>query len=213
MTNSSARPVSPEMALREDLDRVILTRCPAGSVIVDLSTMDGAPATIITSGTIKLQAPTLRETAGPQGVIHLDFNNSAHIVGGVRPDGWVVGPISPDTGERIAIEPEGALQGYRTWEEAEKHPARLRKQGHATARLPTPGELIAIYNDLVNAGCDWNAKIHIEYDAFCRYWSYQPSQNGKPPVKNQYGNRSQPFDRFVFARVRCVRDEPGSDLA
>ncbi len=52
----------------------------------------------------------------------VSVTKKAYNIGDVLPDGWVVGPVSPDTGWPIAIEPAaGALDGYKTWSQGEHH--------------------------------------------------------------------------------------------
>jgi len=85
----------------------------------------------------------------------------AYNIGDVLPDGWVVGPVSPETGIVMAIEPaENALDGYQTWYAGEDHAVKLlHDQGHANARQPTDTELNTIYNEVVEAGRNDNTEF------------------------------------------------------
>ena len=85
----------------------------------------------------------------------------AYQVGDVLPDGWIVGPVSPRTGQPIAIEPvSGSLDGCQTWHKGEMHALLLRKEGHLRARQPDNGELRAIYNSIVIANRNVNAQFN-----------------------------------------------------
>jgi hypothetical protein len=131
-------------------------------------------------------------------------------IGDVLPDGWIVGPVSPDTGKPMGVEPlEGSLEGYKTWDEGEKHAAELRNQGHANARLPSAGELSALYNDVVKAEHDDNAKLLNDQHGV--YWSSTTNPDNPDGAWVQYFSNS--FTSWYYkddqiARTRCVRDEP-----
>lgn len=152
------------------------------------------------------------------GVIHASVDKRAYNIGDVLPDGWVVGPVSPDTGKTIAIEPvAGALDGCQTWHQGEKRAAELRGKGHANAHQPSGSELSAIYNDVVQAGRNSNAKFNTSGSfPFSKYWSSTTHPDHWVYARVQYFNdgcRNWNVKGGASARVRCVRDEPGLTLA
>lgn len=169
-----------------------------------------------TSGRAQLKAPTDEQNNG----ITATVTEKAYYIGNVLPDGWVIGPRSPKTGVVMAIEPvSGALDGYQTWYDAEYHAKELREQGHANARQPSADEdndeLNAIYNEIVKAGRNGNAKLSTsEYSS--RYWSSTTSPGGWVYARLQClcgGGRVGYTKGYRHAGVRCVRDEPGIKLA
>lgn len=155
-----------------------------------------------------------------------------------RYTGWVVGPRSPETGIVMLIEPaSGALDGYKTWHEGQDHAKELREKGYANARQPSSDlkgndELSAIYQEVVKAGHNGNAKLNTsDSEPFGRYWSgttvfhpYVPGYWSGSPDRPDYRNKPsaymQHFDKQfggrrggiyadgARARVRCVCDAP-----
>jgi hypothetical protein len=156
------------------------------------------------------------------GVINASVDKRAYNIGDVLPDDWVVGPRSPKTGIVMAIEPVStALDGYKTWHQGEDHAAELRGQGHANARQPSADdnndELNAIYNDVVKAGRNSNAKLNTSGSDPCgKYCSGTTEPGQRDSIRIQYfddGTKYLSFKVDALARVRCVRDEPGLTLA
>lgn len=205
--------------LRGDFFRVVLTQAPSGDLTIDVSQIaDDVDITVITAGAIKLMPPNPEQG----GAISTTVTKQAYNIGDVLPDGWVVGPRSPKTGIVMAIEPvSGALDGYKTWHQGQVHAAELRDQGHANARQPSADnnndELNAIYNDVVKAGRNGNAKLNRSgSNRYGIYWSGTTNTN---PGHWDHA-RVQYFGWYVWyvkaeacALVRCVRDEPGVTLA
>jgi hypothetical protein len=145
-------------------------------------------------------------------------NTNVYEIGDVLPDGWVVGPVSSDTGKPIAIEPAStALDGYKTWHQGEEHAARLRGQGNANARQPSEGELSAIYNDVMKAGRNGNAKLSTSgSNPYGEYWASTTHPDLRDGARVQSfgdGLRRWNYKDDADARVRCVRDEPGLTFA
>lgn len=139
-------------------------------------------------------------------------------VGDVLSDGWVVGPVSPETGTVMAIEPaSGAPDGYRTWHEGQDHAAALRGKGHVNARLPSEGELKAIYNQVVKAELNGNARFNTSrFVPYGKYWSSTTDRQSRDGARVQFfvvGHRVASYKGGANACVRCVRDEPGVVLA
>lgn len=139
-------------------------------------------------------------------------------IGDKLPDRWVIMGVSPDTGEVFSAEPEaGALDGYQTWRKGQKHAKYLRNAGNKNARQPSENELSVIYNEVVEAGCNNNAKFNTSH--------YHPASNYWSSTRDMY-YLSEAYVQCLFngqllsrrkgkacARVRCVRDEPGLKLA
>ncbi|MGC2468045.1 MAG: hypothetical protein WA517_22835 [Candidatus Acidiferrum sp.] len=135
-------------------------------------------------------------------------------IGDVLPDGWIVGPVSPHTLKPIAIEPvSGALEDCWTWFKGEEHAKALRQQGHANARQPSTKELSAIYNDVMRAGRNGNAKLATSrFDLYGGYWSSTTLSDAPDYAWVKYldsDGRTWHLKNYSFCRVRCVRDEPG----
>lgn len=142
----------------------------------------------------------------------------AYNIGDVLPDGWIVGPVSPDTGIVMAIEPvDSALDDPQTWYAGEAHAKELLAQGNANARQATISELSVIYNEIVKAGNNDNAKFNaVASDSNCRYWASTPYPGHSDRAQLQYfsnGDQHWHCKKFEVAYIRCVRDEPGLTLA
>jgi|GEM_PF-1540118 len=195
-----------------------------GHIVISLSDLP-ADAELIIEGlsgrSVQFREPAREQTNEP-GVINASVDKRAYNIGDVLPDGWVVGPRSPKTGIVMALEPvSGALDGYKTWHQGEDHAKELREQGHANARQPSADnnndELNAIYNGVVKAGRNGNAKLNTSGSLpYGRYWSGTSDPDGRDYARMQYfddGNRSWDVKDDASARVRCVRDEPGLTLA
>lgn len=174
--------------------------------------------TAYTNGTVQLKAPAPEQTNG----ITATVTKKAYNIGDTLPDGWVVGPRSPKTGIVMAIEPaSGALDGYKTWHQGEDHAKELREQGHANARQPSADnnndELNAIYNEVVKAGRNGNAKLNTSGSSpYGSHWSGTTYPGFRDSARFQYfgdGNMFAYYKVVAYARVRCVRDEPGLTLA
>ncbi len=185
-----------------------------------MSALNGVDVTIVTGGTVQLKAPAKEQTHEP-GVIHASDDKRAYNIGDTLPDGWVVGPRSPKTGIVMAIEPvTGALDGYRTWHQGQDHAAELRGQGHVNARQPSADadndELKAIYDHVVKTGRNGNAKLNTRSSLpYGGYWSGTTNPGHRASARVQYfdgGYRHWIFKDAAYARVRCVRDEPGLTL-
>lgn len=179
----------------------------------------GGNVTAYINGTVQLKAPAPEQTNG----ITATVTKKAYNIGDVLPDGWIVGPRSPKTGIVMSLEPvSGALDGYKTWYQGEDHAAELREQGHANARQPSADdnndELNAIYNEVVEAGRNGNAKLNTSGSNPCGdYWSGTTTPGLRDHARIQYlddgdGGRDAYYKGHADARVRCVRDEPGIDL-
>lgn len=195
-----------------------------GHIVISLSDLP-ADAELIIEGlngrSVQFREPAREQTNEP-GVINASVGKRAYNIGDVLPDGWVVGPRSPKTGIVMAIEPvSGALNGYKTWHQGEDHAKELREQGHANARQPNADnnndELNAIYNGVVKAGRNGNAKLNTSGSTpYGHYWSGTTSPRYRDGARMQYfddGGRYWDFKANAYARVRCVRDEPGLTLA
>ena len=163
--------------------------------------------TAYTNGTVHLKAPAPKPNDGSATVTKPAYN-----IGDVLPDGWIVGPVSRDTGIVMSIEPVGgALDGYRTWHQGEDHAAVLRHKGNANARQPSDNELNALYNDVVKAGRIGNTDPFGETIYGVRYWSSTSFRYDPGFAQIQYfggGGRCWSSKDGADARVRCVRDEP-----
>ncbi len=169
----------------------------------------------------EFEGPTREQTNEPD-VINASVDKRAYNIGDVLPDGWVVGPCSPKTGIVMALEPvAGALDGYKTWHEGEKHATALCSQGHANARQPCADddndELNVIYNEVVKAGRNGNAKLNTSgSDLEDKYWSGTTVPGNPRHARVRYlddGFSLANYTDAAHARVRCVRDEPGLKLA
>lgn len=199
-----------------------------GHIVISLSDLP-ADAGFIIEG-LKGRSVQFRELAREQtpeqnnvpGVINASVDKRVYNIGDALPDGWVVGPRSPKTGIVMSLEPvAGALDGYKTWHQGQDHAAELRGQGHANARQPSADgnsdELNAIYNDVVKAGRNGNAKLNTSGSSpFGEYWSSTTHPVIRASARMQYfgdGDRHWDFKDGACARVRCVRDEPGLTLA
>lgn len=142
---------------------------------------------------------------------------TAYKVGSSLPDGWIVGPVSPDTGHPVSFEPAvGALEGYQTWHKGEEHAAQLRGQGHANARQPSAGEWTAAYNEVVRAGRNQEAKLNTS-DSYpsATYWtsaSYPANPDHARTQRLDNGDKGRCNKNEAAARVRCIRNEPGVNL-
>lgn len=160
--------------------------------------------------------------------ISVQAEKRAFRIGDVLPDGWTVGPISPDTGIVMAIEPEdSALPDDREWHEGKIHALELRFDGkNLNARVPTELEATAIFNQVVKAGLNRNSQLvdkrerqvspgNTQY-ANPNYWT---SGTGKSGYRNfamridmSNGSADTCPKTKSAGRVRCVRDEPGIEL-
>lgn len=216
MARNDAKKFKP----KDDFAGVVLTKSKTGGLTVDLSALDNADVTIITNGTIQLKAPLPKPANDIEAAATV--TKQAYNIGDVLPDGWVVGPRSPKTGIVMAIEPaSGALEGYKTWHQGEEHAKELREQGHANARQPSADnnndELNAIYNEVVKAGRNGNAKLNVSGSGpYGMYWSGTTLPDRRDGARFQYfddGYRNAYYKVAANARVRCVRDEPGITLA
>jgi len=172
--------------------------------------VNGVRVEIRTDGSVKFNpvANDEQRTAG----------GKAPKTGDLLPDGWIVGPVSPDTGEPIAIEPvSGALEGFKTWYQGESYAAELRGKGNANARQPSDSELNAIFNDVMKAGRNGNARLDTsDSSPYGIYWSGTTLPDYRDLAHFHFlgdGNRGAGCKAVACARVRCVRDEPGLTLA
>lgn len=222
MANPSVKEGTPEISLGDDFEGVTLRKSETGSLTVDFSALNGVDVTVITGANKVQLTPAGEQTPKESGALAATVTKQAYNIGDVLPDGWVVGPRSPKTGIVMAIEPvSGALDGYKTWHQGEDHAKELREQGHANARQPSANnnndELNAIYNEVVKAGRNGNAKLNTSgYYPYGGYWSGKmlPDDRGDAPVQCfGGGGRFWGFKGDAYARVRCVRDEPGLTLS
>lgn len=144
-------------------------------------------------------------------------------IGDQLPDGWVIAGISPDTGTVFSVEPEDqGLMGYHTWHAGVEHVETLRSEGHRSkdARLPSRKELNVIYNEIVEAGRNNNAKMNVnDHSPYGKYWSSKSAAARSPDEEEQAwlqyfsdGNRVADVKENECARVRCVRSEPNITL-
>ncbi|HEY8189639.1 MAG TPA: hypothetical protein VIF12_03070, partial [Micavibrio sp.] len=135
--------------LKGDFAGVVLRKSENGALTVDLSTLGNADVTVINC---------VRPLWVKSRVLEQDTATAMekiYSIGDVLPDGWIVGPVSPDTGLVMAIEPAAkAPVGYKTWYEGQDHANALRREGHTLARQPLVDELKALYNQVVKAGCN-----------------------------------------------------------
>ena len=139
-------------------------------------------------------------------------------VGDSLPDGWIVGPISPDTGKPVALEPvSSAIEGFRTWHQGEEHARFLLSEGNTGARQPSEEELSAIYNKIIKAGRNHNAKLKVRDTPLCgSFWSGTTCEDEQLAAQAQdlvKGIRYWIYKGRPDAYVRCIRDEPGLKLA
>jgi len=167
------------------------------------------------SGTVQIEAPDPEQNNEIATVTKQAYN-----IGDVLDDGWIVGPVSPETGNVMAVEPvAGALGGYQTWFAGEDHVKELLADGNNNAHQATDTELYAIYNEIVKAGNNDNAQFNTSGSfPYGRYWSSTPVPNPSDcATQVQYfdkdGVRSWYSKVYDGVRVRCVRDEPGLTLA
>lgn len=91
--------------------------------------------------------------------------NQPYQLGSVLKDFWVRGPISPENGKEMQIAPIQVCK-LRSWFIGEDLAEQMRSNVHKTARQPIGRELDAIFNALVESGCDFNGNL--KKDA--RYW-------------------------------------------
>lgn len=236
MTKQSANKESRELSLGDDFGPAVVS-VNGITLMIDA---DGRPtlkasgdATIITNGnitaystdgnvtaytngTVQLKAPAPEQTNGTNATV----TKQAYNIGDVLPDGWIVGPVSPDTDIVMSIEPvSGALDDYKTWHQGEKRAAELCGKGNANARQPSDNELNALYNDVVKAGRNNNAQFNtsgsVPYGPYGAYWSSTTGPSSRVIARVQYlddGNRVWDYKNNVAACVRCVRDESGITL-
>ena len=186
-------------------------------------------ATIITDGTVtaygrniiahsdNVTIKPVTET-GSKGALETSMDPQACNIGDKLPDGWIIMGVSPDTGEVFSAEPEAnVLDGYQTWHKGEERAKDLRDAGHKNARQASKEELSVIYNDVVKAGCNDNAKFNTSGSfPYGIYWSSTQGRDGPDFAWVQYlddGHRLWLHKDDACARVRCVRDEPGLKLA
>ncbi len=200
-----------QLLLKGVFEGVTLQKSETSGLTIDLSALKGVDVTILTDGTIKLKAPAREQTNEPC-VINGAVDQRAYNIGDVLPDGWIVGPVSPDTGIVMAIEPvAGALDGYQTWHKGENHAAELRRKGHANARQPSDVELNAIYNGVVQAGRNDNARFDTsDTIPYGQYWTSKQKPNAQKEALVQYlkaGGTHWCHTNEALARVRCVRDQ------
>jgi len=233
MALASGKKESREVSLGDDFG-------PATVKINDMTLVidaDGKPtlktsgdATIITNGNITAYSTDGNVTAYINGTVQLKASapeqtnglaaavtKQACNIGDVLPDGWVVGPVSPDTGFVMSIEPAaGALYGYKTWYQGQARAAELRGQGNANARQPSRNELNALYNNIVKAEHNGNAKFgESVFGPFGEFWSSTTllfTQGGARIQFFDNGARDWHYKDLATARVRCVRDEPKLSL-
>lgn len=212
-----------KVELTEEFERTDVNRYFLGVVIVDALRWNGAAVTIIGNADgISIKQTPVKEPTNEAGAIKTSVDKRAYNVGDVLPDGWVVGPRSPQTGIVMAIEPvSGALEGYKTWYQGEDHAKELREKGNANARQPgadnNNDELNSIFNEVVKAGRNQKAQFNASgSDPYGRYWSGTSHPVYRDYARMQYfgdGIRGGYFKVYAYARVRCVRDEPGLMVA
>jgi hypothetical protein len=205
-----------QRSLRGAFEGITLQRSETGALTVDVSALNGVNVTVITNGNGRVMKLTpVEEQANAQGhdegVINASVDKRAYNVGDVLPDGWIVGPVSPTTSKPIAIEPvAGALEGYQTWYKGEDHAKELRGQGHAGARQPDADELSALYNGVVKAGRNQNARFNTSGSVpYGGYWSSTPHRYVPGFARMQYfdaGYRFWHFKGGASAQVRLVKD-------
>ena len=202
----------------KDVTGVTVSRSEMGAVTLDLSALN-VGVEILTNDDVRIveQNPANNNKLG---VIKTSVDKKVYNIGDVLPDGWIVGPISPTTGNPIAIEPKsGALDGNQTLQAGKDHAKKLRKQrGNETACLPDRDTLHEIYNEIVVAGHNGEAEFDIEDGEWPdKYWSSTPH----PTVSGRVGVHyfSNGIENWFYtgdskdARVRCIRDAPEISLA
>jgi len=201
-------------SLRGDFKGVSISRSADGVLTVDVSDLGDVDVTVVTSGhgQITKHAP-VEEQDNLQTVTKEAYN-----IGDVLPDGWVVMGLSKDTGMPFSCEPaESALDGYQTWHTGEGHAVKLRDAGNQNARQPSDKELNTIWEDVVKAGRNDNAKLNTNGSApYGKYWSSTPDPTNSDGARVQYlgdGSRYWVYKVYRNARVRVVRDEPSLKLA
>jgi hypothetical protein len=124
-------------------------------------------------------------------VVHMGDNLS---------DGWIVGPVSPETGNIMAFEPS-PKSVVHTWYVAEDHAKELRREGHRNARLPSKDE--------------WSALLNANFRPGYKCWSssgYPGSPSGVWLVYPDTGSMVWAGKPGAVAISVCVRDEPNLTL-
>ncbi len=201
-------------SLRGDFKGVSISRTADGTLTVDVSDLGDVDVTVVTSGHGQI---TKHAPVEEQDNVHT-VTKEAYNIGDVLPDGWVVMGLSKDTGMPFSCEPEeGVLDGYQAWHTGEDHAVKLRDAGNQNARQPTDKELNTIWEDVVKAGRNDNAKLNTNGSRpYGKYWSSTPDPNNSDDARIQYlgdGSRLWDYKDGRHARVRVVRDEPGLKLA
>lgn len=201
-------------SLHGDFQGVKVERSADGALTFDVSSLGDVDVTVKAScGSRIMRLVPVEEQDNTQTVTKEAYN-----IGDVLPDGWVVMGLSKDTGMPFSCEPEeGALDGYQTWYTGEEHAVKLRDAGNQNARQPTDKELNTIWEDVVKAGRNDNAKLNTNGSTpYGSYWSSTPDPRHSDGARVQYlddGYRNWHYKDHRSARVRVVRDEPGLKLA
>jgi len=212
------------LSLGGDFAGVTLTRSK-GALTIDISALMGVDVTVINGDNARLVAlaplPSAPEPTRKPSVIKAPVKQRAYNIGDVLPDGWVLGPISPDTGIHISIEPESrrlknGRRDYWTWYQGEDHAVYRRKEGHRNARQPSDAEWVEIRTQIARTGLNGNARL--KTDGFCTYWASTPERGVGGGARRQYlgdtngDGRSWANKYDPSAGVCIVRDEPGITL-
>jgi|MDSW01.2.fsa_nt_gb hypothetical protein len=120
--------------------------------------------------------------SGQENVIETSVTDETYYIGDVLPEGWgkhtgwIVGPVSPTSGETMLIAPPSKRsQNYQTWKKGERDAKNLLREGFENARQPDTEELFAIFSGVVKEKLNKHAKIVKRDDpqthAYARYWS------------------------------------------
>jgi uncharacterized protein DUF1566 len=116
-----------------------------GEVIVRAN---GASVEIHKDGSILAHTAKPVSIANDPGKPH---SPPALAIGDKMPDGTVFAGVSPDTGKPMYTTPSDAPQPMK-WKEAMDYAEKLDAHGHQDWRLPTKGELAALFNSRAAIG-------------------------------------------------------------
>ena len=195
-------------SLRGDFKGITVIRSEGGALTVDVSALGDIDVTVVTSGHGKVMKQTLVEELDNTQTV----TKEAYNIGDILPDGWVVMGISLDTDMPFSCEPkESALDGYQAWRTGENHALALREAGNLNARQPTDKELNTIWEGVVKACRNDNAKLNTSGSRpYGKYWSSAPNLSCPDHMRFQYldSGRREWGLKNDRARVRAVRDEP-----
>lgn len=223
-----------QIVLTEEFDTVTVS---AGDISVTIKRgKDGCAmletegyASIVSTGIVTASehgtAQLRPSEAGPANAITITLSKKACNLWDALPDGWFIGPVSPDTGHVMAVKPvSGQSASLVSWNHAETQAAILRTQSHTNARIPSYSEFDALADAFIETAGNSDAHAN-PCPLNSRYWIGSPEgfTAGDPEkIKNirRIADFSSPeiplpwsFRDRRAAYALYVRDEPGITLA